>query len=147
MLKINYQNIRIFITSLILLINFSPSLVAADSNHTQIGRYLTQYNKPLPEQKNLLLQTVQVHFPSDIKTIGQAIEYLLKPSGYTLVPMDKASPEVKKMFTFSLPIVDRNFGPMTLQDALKTLVGDSFIVKTDRLNRQISFHLRNSDDN
>lgn len=137
---------KIFISAMTLLIFIEPNLVHANSYSTTDGRYLTYVNKPLPEQKNLMLQTIQVHFPVEVKTIGDAINYLLKPSGYTLAPMDKASTEVKKMVMFNLPIVDRNFGPMTLQDALKTLVGDSFILRIDRLNRQVSFYLLDRDD-
>lgn len=121
----------------LLLIN-SQNAVANEM--TQVGRYSIINDKPLPEQKNLMIQTVQVHFPPQVKTVGDAIEYILKPSGYTLAPLTDTATAVKKMFNFNLPIVDRNFGPMTLQDALKTLVGDSFSIHVDRLARQISFH-------
>ncbi len=131
----------ILLPVLTLIITINPLLVMADTQHTQVGRYINYTNKPLPEQKNLMLQTVQTIFPPSVKTVGQAIEYILRNSGYTLAPLDKAAPEAKKLFAMNLPIVDRNFGPMTLQDALKTLVGDSFGLRIDRLNRQVSFCL------
>lgn len=113
---------------------------ASPNQQTQVGRYLILANKPLPEQKDLMLQTVQVRFPPDVKTVGEAIQYILLPSGYTLAAGNKLSLEVLKMFSFGLPLVDRNFGPMTLQEALKTLAGDSFVLRIDRENRQVSFH-------
>lgn len=52
---------------------------------TNIARYLAVQNHALPEQKNLLAQIFQVHFSRDIHTIGDAMRYLLRPSGYRLV--------------------------------------------------------------
>ena len=89
-----------------------------------------------------MLQTIEVRFPPSVTTVGQAIAYLLAPSGYTLAPVKKASSAVKDLFHFTLPIADRNFGPMTLQLALQTLVGDSYALHIDHLTRQVSFSVR-----
>lgn len=122
-----------------------PMASFASNLNTQVGRYLILTDKPLPAQKNLMLQTIQVHFPPEVKTVGDAISYILKPSGYSLASVKTTSPKVKEMMMFNLPIIDRDFGPMTLQDALQTLVGNSFVTHIDRLNREVSFQLRTHD--
>lgn len=109
--------------------------------HTQVGRYLSVPNQPLPEQRNLMRQIIEVKFPPQVKTVGQALQYLLKPSGYTLATPEAHEAAVKKMLQFNLPLVDRHFGPMPLETALKTLAGESFVLHVDRLNREVAFHL------
>ncbi len=108
---------------------------------TQVGRYLTAENKPKPAQVDLLSQEFQVRFPSSVQTIGDALEYLLKQSGYSLVPEAKRSAELKTALSKPLPAIDRDFGPMKLQDGLSTLAGPVFVLVNDPLNRMISFSL------
>ncbi|HGC5865717.1 TPA: hypothetical protein ACIZCK_003101, partial [Legionella pneumophila] len=70
------------------------SVVACSSiaaNVTQINRYATVANKPLAAQINPLLAVQQVHFPQEVKTIGQAIEWWLKFSGFSLASKEKQS--------------------------------------------------------
>lgn len=123
---------------------------------TQIDRYLTVPNQPLIAQTDLLSQTRQVTFPNSIHTIGDAINYLLLFSGYSLAPFSKANSKansktnsktncaVRAMLNASLPEVDRQFGPMKLSDGLQTLSGDSFVLLIDPIHRFISFKLKTS---
>jgi type IV pili sensor histidine kinase/response regulator len=108
---------------------------------TQVGRYLTAENKPKSSQIDLLSQEFQVRFPSFVQTIGNAMEYLLKQSGYSLVPEDKRSTALKVALSKPLPAIDREFGPMKLKDGLATLAGPVFILVNDPLNRMVSFNL------
>jgi type IV pili sensor histidine kinase/response regulator len=109
---------------------------------TQLGRYLTIDNKPKAAQLDLLSQEFQVRFPSSVQTIGDAMEYLLKQSGYSLISEAKRSAELKTTLSKPLPAIDRNFGPMKLKDGLSTLAGPVFTLVNDPLNRVVSFEIR-----
>lgn len=113
------------------------------SNVTQIERYVTVDNKPKAAQINPLLTVVQVHFPREIETVGQAVNYWISYSGYSLVNDEKASIELKEVLKQKLPQADRNLGPLTIQDGLKVLVGqDVFDLVCDPLHRLVSFDLK-----
>ena len=114
----------------------------ADDSMTQFGRYLTAINKPTMAQTDLLSQTMQVRFPQNVQTIGDAMNYLLKFSGYSLVDKNKMSSDLKNTLSKSLPTVDRDFGPMSLKDGLITLIGPAFSLVHDPLNRTINFDLK-----
>tara|TARA_Y100000588_G_scaffold356775_1_gene413366 strand:- start:869 stop:1279 length:411 start_codon:yes stop_codon:yes gene_type:complete len=109
---------------------------------TQVSRYATVNNKPLPAQINPLKSTQQVHFPSSIQTIGEAVNHWLTYSGYHLAPAEKQSPSLKQVLKQPLPQVDRNLGPLTIEDGLVVLVGKNlFSLNHDELQREINFTL------
>lgn len=107
-----------------------------------IGRYLSVSSQPDPEQLNLLTQTIQVHFPPSVQTIGDAMTNVLQFSGYSLVPEAQMNTAFKNTLQKPLPLIDRNLGPVSLQSALKILVGPAFNLKTDTLNRTIDFTVK-----
>jgi type IV pili sensor histidine kinase/response regulator len=113
------------------------------SNVTQVERYMTVDNKPKVAQINPLLTVVQVHFPRDVETVGDAVNYWISYSGYRLVSDEKASVELKEVLKQRLPQSDRNLGPLTIKDGLKVLVGqDVFDLVCDPLHRLVSFELK-----
>jgi len=114
----------------------------ADDSMTQFGRYLTAINKPTSAQTDLLSQTMQVRFPQTVQTIGDAMNYLLKFSGYSLVDKNKMSSDLQNTLSKPLPTVDRDFGPMSLKDGLITLIGPAFSLVHDPLDRTVDFHLK-----
>lgn len=114
----------------------------ATEDSTQIGRYMTAQDGPKPEQLDLLKQEMQVKFPDSVKTIGDAMNYLLQYSGYSLVPSDIQSDALKKTLNKPLPTIDRSFGPMKLDEGLKVLAGPVFDLVQDPLNRVVDFKLK-----
>ena len=106
------------------------------------ARYLKEPIKPLASQVDLLDQIFHVRFPKQIKTIGEAIDYVLNHSGYTLISPKKMEPEVINMLKNTLPLADYDFGPMTLREGLQILVGKAFKLWIDPVHRHISFHLK-----
>ena len=109
---------------------------------TQIGRYATVSNKPLQSQINPLLAIQQVHFNTKIHTVGDALHHWLSLSGYELVG-EKEQPEaLKVVLNKPLPQVDRDLGPLSIQEGLEVLVGQGiFKLVVDSLNRQVNFKL------
>jgi conjugative transfer region protein (TIGR03748 family) len=131
--------IFIALTSL-MLTSVTHATLAAD-NATHIGRYLNVPNIPLTSQADLLTQTFQVRFPSSVKTINDAIRYLLRFSGYTLTTDDNLIAEVKRLLSLPLPQTDRALGPLSLEQGLLTLVGKPFGLLVDPVHRLINFRL------
>ena len=113
----------------------------AYENATQIGRYVTASNKPKLSQVNLLSQDVEVRFPQNVQTIGTAMNYLLHFSGYSLVATSRINSAFKNTLNKPLPIVDRQFGPMSLKNGLATLAGPAFNLIDDPINREVNFSL------
>ncbi|TIG99455.1 hypothetical protein DI137_16365 [Legionella pneumophila] len=118
------------------------SLQIQAANITQVGRYATVNNQPLAAQINPLKTVQQIHFPSSVQTIGEAVEYWLRYSGYHLAPQNKQNESLKQIFQQPLPQVTRNLGPLTIADGLTVLVGKTlFSLKQDDLLREINFSL------
>ncbi|MDW9178618.1 hypothetical protein SE948_03035 [Legionella pneumophila] len=128
--------------SLIAALNLAafPSVAA---NVTQINRYATVANKPLAAQINPLLAVQQIHFPQEVQTIGQAVEWWLKFSGFTLASKEKQPESLQTIMRQALPQIDRNLGPLTVKDGLEVLVGQQFFTLVeDPLLRQVNFKLK-----
>lgn len=113
------------------------------ANVTQINRYATVANKPLAAQINPLLAVQQVHFPQEVQTIGQAIEWWLRLSGFSLISKEKQPESLQAVMRQALPQIDRTLGPLTVKDGLEVLVGQqSFALIEDPLLRQVNFKLK-----
>ena len=69
----------------------SPLAQAANAR-TPAGRYLRIANVPTIAQQAVLSQSIQVHFPKEVTTLTDAMDYLLMGSGYRLAPINKQSP-------------------------------------------------------
>lgn len=119
-----------------------PTLASAGENASQVGRYLTVSNKPKPSQINLLSQIVQIRFPQNVQSIGDAMSYLLQFSGYSLVSDLRMSEALKTTVSKTLPVVDRELGPISLKDGLTTLAGPAFYLVQDPINREVDFRLQ-----
>lgn len=118
----------------------NPSISA---NVTEVNRYATVSNKPLPAQVNPLVGVQLIHFPQHVKTIGDALTYWLQYSGFALVPEKDRSLALQETMHQPLPFVDRHLGPLTVQDGLTILVGQQvFVLIQDPLHRTINFKLK-----
>ena len=114
----------------------SGDLLARD---VQVGRYASLIAAPTQAQTNLLSKMVTVKFPSRVKTVGAAIQQLMRGSGYRLAGASAADPARFDLLNFPLPTAHRSLGPMSLHEALETLGGPAFRLVEDPLHRLISF--------
>jgi len=110
---------------------------------TQVNRYATIVNKPLPAQINPLLAVQQVHFPQSVATINDAVHYWLRYSGFKLSRQSKLPTDLLIVLSQPLPQVDRSLGPLSIADGLGVLVGEKeFSLITDPIFREINFKKR-----
>lgn len=126
----------------ILCLFVATSGLANSSDSTEVGRYLTVKNRPSVDQMDLLSQTIQMRFPQDVHSVGDAMSYLLRYSGYSLVDDSRQNDALKNTLKKPLPLVDREFQPMALKDALIVLAGPAFVLVQDPLNREVDFHVK-----
>ncbi len=94
---------------------------------------------PTQEQADLLSVRVSVQFPASVVLVGQAVEYLLQPSGYRLASDAVADPARAILLRLPLPEPHRALGPMPMRTALETLAGPAFRLVEDPLHRLVSF--------
>ena len=111
----------------------------ASAVEVRVGRYSTLPAKPTKAQIQLLSAIVNVAFPVSVVTIGQAVHYLLQPSGYRLSPQGTSEPIRETLLNLTLPEPHRVLGPMPLQTALETLAGSAFRLVEDPVHRLVSF--------
>ena len=126
---------------LVLMIFYKPAF-AQNNSITQVSRYQTVSNKPQSGQLNLLSQIIQVRFPSHVRTIGDALNYLLRLSGYSLVADNKMNKAFKITLTKPLPAIERDFGPMPLKEGLLTLAGSGFYIEDNPIDRTVNFKIK-----
>jgi conjugative transfer region protein (TIGR03748 family) len=105
----------------------------------QVGRYATVRPVPNQEQVRLLAAVVNVQFPAAVVNVGQAVVYLLQPSGYRLSGSSTADPTRAILLELPLPEPHRALGPMPLQTALETVAGPAYRLVEDPVHRLVSF--------
>lgn len=112
------------------------------ANITQVSRYATVNNQPLAAQINPLKTVQQIHFPTSVQTIEDAVQYWVRYSGYHLASKEKQIESLKQVFQQPLPQINRNLGPLTIAEGLTVLIGQNlFILRQDDLLREINFIL------
>lgn len=105
----------------------------------RVGRYSTADAVNSREQENLLHVVITTEIPTTAKTVGEAIEFLLLRSGYSLASPEMQGSHVKQLFQKPLPYSHRKVGPVMLKDALMMLVGKAYWMKADPVHRLIAF--------
>lgn len=108
-------------------------------DYIETGRYSRTVNEPYLSQRNPLKVLVNTRIPNSVQTVGQAVDFLLLRSGYSLAHRSVMTPEAKTLLGHPLPEIHRHLGPLTLDKALKTLAGDAFELVVDPINRRIAY--------
>jgi type IV pili sensor histidine kinase/response regulator len=100
--------------------------------------------EPVPKQKELdpLSVNVEITFPPDVKTVRDAITYVLLNSGWVLA-LDKSNDDALAItLSRPLPQVHRKLSLMPLRTVLQVLVGSYYVPVEDPLRRIYTFDLR-----
>jgi len=125
---------------------FASQSVGAEPQHfsvigaqTQIGRYSVIAAGPTAGQRDLLSVTRSINVPHDINSVGGALRWLLRDSGYRLADEAILSEEALAMLELPLPNAHRYFEPMPLKAVIGLLVGPAFHLVQDPLHRLVAF--------
>ena len=114
-------------------------LISAIGAQTQIGRYSVIAVAPTAGQQDLLAVTRSITIPDDIKTVGDALHWLLRDSGYRLADHAVLSEDAIDMLDLPLPNAHRAFEPMPLKAVIGLIVGPAFHLVQDPVHRLIAF--------
>jgi len=131
----------LLLTGLVAMLSINVANAASDYSDTQfvVHRYTNVTAVPTAAQQNLMHVVVQLVFPPEVQTVGDAINYALSRSGYRLAPNMKRDIGMGILASQPLPTVDRRLGPVSLQDALIALAGPAYDMNVNDLMRTIAF--------
>ena len=120
----------------------TPERSAKKSNAVPVGRYRSVSLNATPAQSAPLLAVSQFTFNPEVRTVGQAVSQVLAGSGFALVPAPKLTVAAREVLKKALPVTQRKLGPISVRDALTTLMGDGvFRVVVDPVHRLVTFRL------
>ena len=98
------------------------------------SRYLAQKDQISVVQKSPLQAPATMSFPRSVKTVGDAMLFTLQVSGYGI---EKNSRSAFVLFNHPLPEIQREIGPLSIINILKTLAGVAFTVEVNELWRKV----------
>lgn len=118
-------------------------LASAQPTHDiRLSRYTTASTAPDAAQVDPLQAVVQIGFPrATVRTVGDAIAYLLVRTGYRLAHPQEADKRTPAVLDLPLPEVHRRLGPCTVRTALSVLLGKPFVLSTDPVQRLVSYRV------
>ena len=136
-----YKQLKHYALAALLCLCFLGATASSFANNISIGRYLSVAAKPQNDQQRLLQQQIQIKFPQNILTIQKAVGFVLQFSGYRLADLKQMNHSARDMLGQPLPVVDKTFGPMTLEQGLTTLSGNAFYLLIDPIHRLVAFQV------
>ncbi|MCA2016144.1 hypothetical protein LDJ79_08480 [Vibrio tritonius] len=153
MCKSNTTKISHFAKAMLLTMLVAPNIVRASSVstevHTQQNEKSEKYIQQLDgytevvvdtsfEQKNPLQRIVSLALPPAVKTVGEAINFVLDKSGYTLQSLQQTQYPVLNLYTTQVPLVNRKFIRTNLMQIITALIGKNFHFEVDNTLRVIT---------
>ncbi|WP_052453805.1 PilL N-terminal domain-containing protein [Xenorhabdus koppenhoeferi] len=128
------------ITSLSNVSTVTPDVYQAPPSVVRYDRYLLIDTSPEVAQRYPLEQVINLKIPASLKpTIGEAINYALRQSGYFLC---SASRQANTLYQKPLPVVQYQLGPTKLNTALQVLAGPAWQLEVDEVQRVVCHSLR-----
>lgn len=102
------------------------------------GRYTLIELAPDDGQRDLMQQVIDLTIPSAANaTVGDALHYVLRRSGYRLC--DERADSTAVLYALPLPAAHEHLGPITLHDALQRLAGPHWTLLVDDKTREVCF--------
>lgn len=128
--------------ALALLLAFHSAGADSAADEQRLARYTTTSVTPDPEAANPLAVVATVRFPRErVRTVGEAVDYLLHRTGYRLDSTDSAA---RELLSHPLPEAHRELGPFRAQAILELLVGMPYQVVISHVQRTVAIGLRKS---
>ena len=101
------------------------------------SRYTLIELRPELQQQDLQQQIIDLRIPASASTtVGDAMHYVLRHSGYRLCEGD---PALATLWTLPLPAAHLQLGPLPLNQTLQLLAGNAWRLSVDERTRQVCF--------
>jgi len=119
----------------------APALAQAPAtNELRLARYTTTDAQPEPQRAQPLAVVATVHFPrATVATVGEALRHLLVRTGYALREDEQLEASARHLLTLPLPESHRVLGPYRVEAMVQVLLGESWNLQIDHLQRQLGF--------
>lgn len=129
-------------TALLLLSATTTASANLIDNPDRLPQYvengLTLINVDAPtELKDPLMTVTSIVFPQSVTTVGQALNYSLLRTGYTLIAPSRLTPSASRLMQLPLPLVQRDIKQVTVRNLIDTLIGDGFDYRVDPVLRTV----------
>ncbi len=120
--------------------NIQPSTA---NDISQVGLYSSVANTATPAQQDPLMAISEFNFGPHVRTVREAVEQVLQDTGYVLAEDYELEYQVKEVLRKPLPITQRQLGPISVINALKTLMDQRvFNLNINPIDRSVSFKLK-----
>lgn len=117
-----------------------PALYPSAPEVVRYDRYRLVDISPSQAQRYPLEQIVHLHIPASVSpTVGDALHYALRDSGYRLRTSDG---QANRLYRLPLPAVQYQMGPIRLNVALQLLAGPAWQLLVDDVQREVCYRLR-----
>ncbi|SAK39509.1 PFGI-1 class ICE element type IV pilus protein PilL2 [Caballeronia ptereochthonis] len=102
------------------------------------GRYTLIELVPDDGQRDLMQQVIDLTIPAtDRATVGDALHYVLRRSGYRLC--DERADTTAVLYALPLPAAHEHLGPIALHEALQLLAGPRWTLQVNDETREVCF--------
>lgn len=96
------------------------------------------FSQALPDVDTLHVSARTI-YPPELKTVGDAVDWLLEPLGYHVVVDYPAPSSAKTLLAKPIPTAAKMHRTMPVTHALQLLIGEGNSLVVDREHRLISF--------
>lgn len=133
------KTLHLTVMTLILATSLQSAMASTESaEYKRQGRYTVMKTEPRDSEVNLLRAIKRLRFPAQVKTVSQAVDHILQGTGYRW-NIDQI--RVKQSLNhLPLPAVHRELGPLTILDALYTLLGPTWSIEIDDKSRAVRIY-------
>jgi type IV pili sensor histidine kinase/response regulator len=113
---------------------------ATGPDHVRLARYTVAEPVPAAAVVDPLTVVATVHFPREqVRTVGDAVDYLLLRTGYRVASAD---PAATTLLALPLPESHRVLGPYPARAVLQVLLGAPYNVTASPVDRTLAITLR-----
>ncbi len=123
-------------TICLLILSLAGPALAAEE---YVGRYTITETTATSEQRFPLIQVKSLTIPRSILTNQQAVDFVLRNTGYQVATSRVRTPEDLLLMRKSLADVSRHYTNTSLLEMLNSIAGLGFTPVVDPINRLVAF--------
>lgn len=125
----------------ICVIGASPLAARALDEVARTDRYTLTKIEARSDQQRPLMAITTFSFGRDVLTVGEAIREVLMGSGFQ---WQSPNDQDQLLNSLPLPTVVRELGPIRVGEALQTIAGEAWLLRTDNLHRVVWFEMNDN---